>query len=237
MMAKYEKGTFSIVPNMNAVRHMSAATVVVYVVLCKFADEKGKCFPSASTIVEWSGVGRRQIFNCLNSLEELGLIERISGGEGKSNQYQILLVSENALVQKRTRGSAKTDTGTSAKTDTLTIPDELYQLTKPIAQDKPVRKFSQKGTEIIKALEEIDKKNSKYYVNTTQREACDFLIETYSLERVLAVIAGLKITNTIPYFPVITTPVQLRDRWTELESKATKWKLQKKTEKEKYQVI
>jgi hypothetical protein len=234
-MAKYEKGTFSIVPNMTAIRYMSAGTVAVYVTLCKFADDRGKCFPGANTITEWSGVGRRQVFNALNALEELGVITRLSGSEGKSNQYQIELVDEIALVQKRTLGSAKTDTGSSAKTDTLTIPIELNKELY-IAKDKPLQENSKEISEIIKEFESVDQKNSTYYGNKTQRAAAKFLLDTYGIDMVVRVIRSLKITNSMEYFPVITTPCQLKDKWTTLEARAQKWKLSKVAQQNKYQV-
>lgn len=71
--------------------------------------------------------------------------------------------------------------------------------------------------EIIKALEEIDPKNKNYYGNKTQRSACNFLIKEYGLEEVLKRIKVLPKTNKLPYFPSISTPVQLRDKWVQLQ--------------------
>ena len=73
------------------------------------------------------------------------------------------------------------------------------------------------GAEIIKGFETVDPKNKTYYGNTTQRGACDFLIEEYGLQEVLTRILVLPKTNGTPYFPSITTPVQLRDKWVQLE--------------------
>lgn len=102
------------------------------------------------------------------------------------------------------------------------------------AKDKPLReKFSKEGSEVIKAFEDVDSKNSKYYSNTTQRGAADFLVETYGLDMVLKVIKSLNITNKMEYFPVITTPAQLRDKWTALESQAQKYKAAKLSAKGK----
>lgn len=79
-------------------------------------------------------------------------------------------------------------------------------------------KFNQLGAEIIKALESIDPKNKNYYGNKTQRAACDFLIEEYGLEEVKNRIAIVEKTNEQLYFPTITTPCQLRDKWVTLEN-------------------
>lgn len=73
------------------------------------------------------------------------------------------------------------------------------------------------GAEIIFELIKVDPKNKTYYGNKTQRAACDFLIEEYGLQKVKEVIAIVEKTNGTPYFPTITTPVQLRDKWVALE--------------------
>lgn len=74
------------------------------------------------------------------------------------------------------------------------------------------------GAEVIKLMEEVDPKNKEYYSNTSQRRAADFLIEQYGLDTVISVIKLLPRTNSLPYFPTITTPVQLRDKWVQLQN-------------------
>ena len=70
--------------------------------------------------------------------------------------------------------------------------------------------------EIIKLFEEVDPKNKTYYGNKNQRKACDFLLKEYGLEEVRKRISFLPRSNKLPYFPTITTPVQLRDKWVQL---------------------
>ena len=56
--------------------------------------------------------------------------------------------------------------------------------------------------------------------NKTQRKACEDLIATYGEERVLSVVSGtLSKTNkmTAEFFPNISTPQQLFDKWQKLE--------------------
>jgi hypothetical protein len=78
-------------------------------------------------------------------------------------------------------------------------------------------KFNPLGSEIIKAFEEVDPKNKTYYGNTTQRGACDYLLETYGLEEVLKRISVLPKTNKIPYFPKINSPNDLKEKWVKLQ--------------------
>lgn len=77
--------------------------------------------------------------------------------------------------------------------------------------------FNPLGAEIIYEMINVDPKNKTYYNNKTQRTACDFLIEEYGLQEVKNRILIINKTNGVPFFPTITTPVQLRDKWVQLE--------------------
>lgn len=89
----------------------------------------------------------------------------------------------------------------------------------PPAQSAAImkEKFTTLGAEVVKAFEVVDPKNKHYYNNPPQREAADFLVSEYGLEDVLKRISVLPRTNKMPYFPAITTPVQLRDKWVQLQ--------------------
>lgn len=80
------------------------------------------------------------------------------------------------------------------------------------------KKFSVEGSEIIKAFESFNPACKRYYSNTTQRQACDDLIDIHTLERVLEVIKVLPKSNNQKYLPKITTPLQLLEKWSSLES-------------------
>jgi hypothetical protein len=71
---------------------------------------------------------------------------------------------------------------------------------------------------VIDAFSEVNPSYKKWFANTTQRAACTRLIETHGLGTVLSVIKLLPRTNTTPYLPSITTPVQLEDKWAQLEA-------------------
>lgn len=95
---------------------------------------------------------------------------------------------------------------------------------KPKREKKPAE-FSTLGADLLKAFEGIDPKNATYYGNKTQRKACDFLIETYGFERVLKVVKeALPRTNPQPYFPNITDPNQLKEKWVKLEDAIARWR-------------
>lgn len=72
--------------------------------------------------------------------------------------------------------------------------------------------------QIIDSFKDINKTAYKrWYGNKTQRQACQNLIETHGIEKVLAVIEILPKTNTEPYYPKITSPYELEQKWQKLE--------------------
>lgn len=78
---------------------------------------------------------------------------------------------------------------------------------------------------IIKAFEAINPAVKNYYGNKTQRKACEDLIKSYGGERIITIIENtLPKSNTLPYFPSIVTPVQLRDKFAALENAINKYK-------------
>lgn len=64
-------------------------------------------------------------------------------------------------------------------------------------------------TRIISMFEEIDAKNKDNHAIAAHRNACVFLIETYGLEEVLAMIPKLKETNKTSFYQ-ITTPLEMK---------------------------
>lgn len=83
---------------------------------------------------------------------------------------------------------------------------------------KKVPEYSQLGAEVVKAFEEVDSKNKTYYANSTQRKAADFLVSEYGLERVLKIVGILTKANEVSYFPTITSPYDLKEKWAKLQS-------------------
>lgn len=72
---------------------------------------------------------------------------------------------------------------------------------------------------ILKEFESINPACKTMYGNKTQREAVAFLIETYTFDKVkTAVKQVLPLTNGQPFFPTITTPVQLQHKFAQLEA-------------------
>lgn len=71
-------------------------------------------------------------------------------------------------------------------------------------------------SQIIKLFEDVDVKNKTYYSNKTQRSACKFLIEEYGFDSVEKVVKLLPQTNQQEYFPKITNPYELKEKYQKL---------------------
>lgn len=80
---------------------------------------------------------------------------------------------------------------------------------------------------LIDSFKEINQSYSKWFNNKTQRGACDRLIEKNGIDRVVKIVLQLQKSNTIKYFPVITTPLQLEDKFSALHSAWERYKVEK----------
>jgi len=95
-------------------------------------------------------------------------------------------------------------------------------------------KFSQEGAEVIKLFEIVNPSIGKYYKNTTQRGACDRLLEKWSLQELKLVIGILPEMNADKYAKGKSiTPLQLEDNLGHIKS----WIDQKKANKPKVAII
>lgn len=153
----------------------------------------------------------RNVQLCLVKLEKMGLLERV----GRSQNRRIT----PAGGRTRTSSPSKRDEATVRAGGEATvrhISDSNSDSKTPGDAERRGR-FTSLGADLIKEFEAVDPKNKTYYSNTSQRAAADFLIETYGFEEVKKRIGVLGRTNKLPYFPTITTPVQLRDKWVPLQ--------------------
>lgn len=92
-------------------------------------------------------------------------------------------------------------------------------------------------SEMIHAFTEFNPAAQKFYARPPQRDACSRLIKTHGLEKVLKVISVLPKTNRVRYFPTITSPMQLEDKWVQLEAAWDKKKIELQESKGKVAFI
>lgn len=80
--------------------------------------------------------------------------------------------------------------------------------------------------EIIDAWKPVNEFYLKFYKNKTQRQALLDIIKKVGKEKMMWVIVRLNRTNKLTYFPVATTPIQLRDKWSSIENAYVKKKVE-----------
>jgi len=214
---------------------------VVYLSLCRHADNKTQqCFPSMKLIAEENGMSIKTVERATKSLEEWGIIKVLrskkTDGTQANNVYTLTAKKHwkdkptdcESIGNRQTVSPQPTDSDDSSRqTPVLHNKTNINntQLTIPDTSSVEV-------AELIKSFEIINPASKKFYGNKTQRSACEFLINEYGFDRVKIIIERtLPKTNTIAFFPSITTPLQLQEKWAMLESAIRKNKNKADTEK------
>lgn len=135
------------------------------------------------------------------------------------------------LDEKKTLTIKDNNVYSDGRNDSVTIP--LHRLDKirldKIRLDKDNAEPSSADTILLLDMFlTINPAIKRMYGNTTQRKACRGLIDTYGLERLKLIITEtLPKTNGLQYFPTITTPLQLQDKYVQLESAIKKYQSEK----------
>lgn len=167
-------------------------------------------------------------------------MNKVRVSEAKNKLLELQIVTENR--NKISLQKDYTKWGQLRKTVTKVTENRNSELRKTVStkdnitKDKQTKDTSTQGVqknhsmenlipEVIKLFEGVDPKNKTYYGNKTQRGACQFLLDEYGFEEVRRRIEVLPRTNTMQYFPSITTPCQLKDKWVTLNNQIQRHKL------------
>lgn len=196
-------------------------------VMCLFRKtygfNKSEDWITGSQIVSMTGLKKERVSEAKKRLIERKIVtenrNKISF-QKDHEQWVELRKSVTIVTEKRNKVLRKT----------VNTIDNKETITKDISE-VVINTMENLIPEVIKLFEAVDPKNKTYYGNKTQRAACLFLLNEYGFEEVKKYIALLEHTNGMPYFPTITTPVQLRDKWVQLENAVQRKKVDiKKTE-------
>jgi hypothetical protein len=191
--------------------------------------KEGQMITGRKELSKETKIPESTIEDILNYLEKQHQIQ-----QQKTTKYRLITIVNWVKYQ----GS---DTKSNNKATTKQQQADTNKNDNNIKNEKKINTDETSSSEItllIKSFETLNPASKRFYGNTTQRKACSDLIETYGLERVQNVVEKtLPKTNTIQYFPSITTPLQLFEKWATLESKIKQYQSEKITSKEKYKII
>jgi phage replication O-like protein O len=123
---------------------------------------------------------------------------RVTSSGNKKLPHQVPTITSKAIIQKQYSGQGP--------------------------QDEKFMSNENLIPEVIKLFETVDPKNKTYYGNKTQRAACQFLLDEYGLDEIRKRTDVLPKTNGMAFFPNITTPCQLRDKWVQLDGQIARHK-------------
>lgn len=169
-----------------------------------------------SQLMKITGLNKSRVSHSIKRLCNYGIITQKRNGI-----KQVLGINKNFTRVAQTRNSYIISNKSYTNMEqtvaqTRTTKETLKKYTKETTANQDLHE------DIVSIIETFSKINPaciRMYGNKTQRQACEDLIENFGLDRVLTVIEKtIPKTNTMQFFPTITTPLQLRDKWIALES-------------------
>lgn len=196
------------------------------VVMCiwrkTYGWNKKEDWVSNSQIFEETGIALPNITRTIKSLIAKKLLVKCGRKVAVNKDYEQWKVEWRKLSHQITKVISPDNKKLSHQIPTK----ERKKLTKETSEHgSPETNFMESLIpEVIKLFEAVDPKNKNYYGNKTQRAACLFLLTEYGMEEVKKRVEVLPMTNGMRFFPNITTPCQLRDKWVQLNGQIERHK-------------
>lgn len=176
---------------------------------------------AVSRIAKDSSEGRVAVNNGLLELEEFGYLYRKRLKTGRM-EYTL---SYSQVQKKPLSGKAKEAKSQCGKTCTVSNKDK--EVIKSISNKELATKLQVDS--LITAFKDVNPTYKSFYPNKTQRKACKDLLNLMEEEKLLQIISKvLPISNHKQYSPTITTPLQLFQKFAQLESFLQKTRLEDK---------
>lgn len=170
--------------------------------------------------------------NCAKGLKSL-VVKRIllksnNGYSFNQNHDEWVVVKRIPPVVKSIQSSSQKDTKSSSQKDTYKRKE------RNLSKERGSVVASKDAPDIVKIIDAFKPVNpsfGKWYGRKDQRDAISRMLKIHGLEMILKVLLVLPKTKGIAYIPIITTPVQLEDKWAALEAGLMKEKAKLQTKK------
>jgi phage replication O-like protein O len=196
---------------------------------------------SNTQLQEETGIALPNITRTLNLLKKKNIIQKNGKRVGVNKRYlewkvdwrKVISPDNKVISPDNKKLSHQIPTKEKKETNTKAIREKGVDNHKKedlkTATVEDMKEFNPQGAEVIYELIKVDPKNKTYYGNKTQRAACDFLLAEYGLDEIKKRTDILPKTNGIQFFPNITTPCQLRDKWVQLDNQIKRHKAENDT--------
>ena len=236
---------FTVIPNY-ILNHSTLWDREVYIQMKRIAGDDGTCWTSQTTLAKQCGISINRLKKSINYLlthkwiEQVGKKETITrGGAQEVNEYKIANLWKMFIdFYESKKGVSRDDIplgkgvsrdqqrGVTSEVKGVSPGDDKEEplLRRTIEEEKASPSDANLTNLLIGLFVEINPAYHNLFRNTTQRKACERLLATHGLEQLKKVTALLPQTNGMPYFPSITTPVQLEEKWASLENALRKKK-------------
>jgi hypothetical protein len=181
--------------------------------------QKGITNSDGVQIDRGTGLSNRSIINAVRSLEKIGVI-LVKSENGRTKYFQMNTYEKSSQVEPMKNFHTTYEKFSREPMKNLHIQKkEKESIQNKEATPLPI-------SQVISLFKDLNPAYKNWYGNKTQRKACEDLLEIWEFEKIeKLVLKVLPVTNSKKYAPVITTPIQLRDKLAQLKAFIEKEKL------------
>lgn len=170
---------------------------------------------SLSQFVEATGMKKPEVCRALRKLESMKIIGKTANAV--ANKYVFIKNYDlwKPLAKQPTLAKSPTSVGRIAKKRW-----QNSHIQKTVSKDTITKDIEPQAAligELIKSFEGMNPNTKSLYGRPPQRKASLNLIETHGLERAKKAIAYVEANRDDRFCPSITTPIQLQEKWAQLE--------------------
>jgi len=206
---------------------LGRSDLVVYGIVRWFTQlRQKKCFASNETIADIAGIAISNARRSLRKLEQQGYIRCIYKDKTKRHRLEIALTTNLCGVEMNTDEQTEYLDGQSGTAGLSPAPIQIASQDNPDYHRRTQRNIN-KDININKetvdlllvkfgSINEVYKTGSS---NTTQRRAIANLLGRHTAEEIKVVIDYIATHQGEQYFPSMSSPVQLEQKWSNIEAK------------------
>lgn len=219
-----EKPSFyAIIPaNVRYDSRLPANAKLLYGELTALTSKEGFCWASNGYFAELYQLSSRTIRRYITTLQKCGYIYVEIENEYERKIYISTPSPQDKSVpgvgQKCPGGRTRVSRGVGQKCPHISTESNTKSNTSNKGETAQPDGDAKDINEVIDSFEQVNPANRTWFANKTQRSAVKRLLERYDKALILQVLETLPSSNKQPYFPIINTPLQLEQKWTQLEA-------------------